>query len=176
VSRFRTAFTLAALAIVGGPVLAQGFAFMPDGGRGLFLGVVGDDQAALARLEQLDLDQAGWMEELASSEMLSEREATTLAGYLSVNFPLPTVDVEADFAQRLPRDGKDLAIANCQTCHSIFSGYLTQRRTEQGWRSIFLSPFHREIEMSEAERETFALYSAANMPIAMEDVPPELRF
>ena len=30
--------------------------------------------------------------------------------------------------------------------------------------------------MDEKERETFALYSAVNMPMKYEDVPPELRF
>ena len=30
--------------------------------------------------------------------------------------------------------------------------------------------------MTEAERETFARYSAINMPIPFEDVPEDLRF
>jgi hypothetical protein len=41
---------------------------------------------------------------------------------------------------------------------------------------VFLSPFHRNIKMSEKERETFARYSAVSMPMKAEDVPPDLRF
>jgi len=46
----------------------------------------------------------------------------------------------------------------------------------QGWLNTFQTPFHREIEMTAQQRETFARYSAINMPMKVEDVPPELRF
>ena len=46
----------------------------------------------------------------------------------------------------------------------------------QGWRNIFLSPFHRELKMTAQEREKFARYSAINMPMKFEDVPEDLRF
>ena len=58
-----------------------------------------------------------------------------------------------------------------RTCHSLFAGYLMQDRELQGWRNIFLSPFHREMKMSPQEREEFARYSALNMPMKIEDVP-----
>ena len=58
----------------------------------------------------------------------------------------------------------------------MFSGYLMQNRDAQGWRSIFLSPFHRNIKMTEQERETFARYSAISMPMKAENVPADLRF
>ncbi len=51
-----------------------------------------------------------------------------------------------------------------------------QNRDAQGWRSIFLSPFHRQIKMAAQERETFARYAAFNMPMKAEDVPADLRF
>jgi hypothetical protein len=53
---------------------------------------------------------------------------------------------------------------------------LTQRRNAQGWRNMFLSPFHRELKMNPQEREEFARYSALNMPMRIEDVPQDLRF
>jgi hypothetical protein len=76
----------------------------------------------------------------------------------------------------LPADGQALAENTCQSCHSIFTSYLTQSRDVQGWRSIFLSPFHRELKLAEREREEFARYSAINMPMKVDDVPSDIRF
>ena len=169
----------ASLAVTMLPVLGQvDFDFMPDGGRGLLAGIVEDQPARLAEIAGQQHDPAGWEAQLAGLGDLTDKERKTLAGYLSVNFPLPKSVLQAngDLLAALPRDGKELAMANCQTCHSIFSGYLMQRRDAQGWRSTFLSPFHSELPMSAEERETFVLYSATNMPLAYEDVPPELRF
>ena len=45
-----------------------------------------------------------------------------------------------------------------------------------GWLVVFASPFHKDIPMSQTEREIFADYSAINMPMRVEDVPPEMRF
>ena len=41
---------------------------------------------------------------------------------------------------------------------------------------MFQSPFHRELKMTAQEREELARYSAINMPMKIEDVPPDLRF
>ena len=38
-------------------------------------------------------------------------------------------------------------------------------RDEAGWKSTFKAPFHKEIPMTELERDTFASYSALNMPL-----------
>lgn len=167
--------------LLAGPVLAQaGFEFMPDGGRGLLRQLFAGDPAELVKLSAESHDQASWETILGQDTDLSETERVTLAGYLSVNFPFagdPDALASAeDPVSLLPADGKELAVANCQYCHSIFSGYLMHDRDLQGWRNVFLSPFHREIKMDEKERETFSLYSAANMPMKYEDVPPELRF
>lgn len=167
--------------LLAGPVLAQaGFEFMPDGGRGLLRQLFADKPAELAKLASESHDQASWETILGQDTDLSETERLTLAGYLSVNFPfvgdMGALASAEDPVSLLPRDGKELAVANCQYCHAIFSGYLMHDRDVQGWRSVFLSPFHREIKMDEKERETFALYSAVNMPMKYEDVPPELRF
>jgi hypothetical protein len=170
---------LAALTVL--PAVGQpGFEFMPDGGRNLLRQLFAGKAAELAQLATESRDQAGWQSLLAERNGLSQSEMETLAGYLSVNFPLETdpgaLAGSEDPVSLLPPDGKELAVANCQYCHAIFSGYLMHDRDVQGWRSVFLSPFHREIEMDEKERETFALYSATNMPLDYEDVPPELRF
>jgi len=81
-----------------------------------------------------------------------------------------------DLASALPPDGRELGWTQCQSCHSLFSSHLTQIRDVQGWRNVFLSPFHREMKMSPQEREEFARYSAINMPMKIEDVPSDLRF
>ena len=178
-ARLFPAFLAVVLALGMLPALGQvEFDFMPDGGRGLLARFVGERPSQLVALAAERHDVAGWRDYLAGQGGLTETEIETLAGYLSVNFPLDQSSLKADGAllAALPADGKELAIANCQFCHSIFSGYLMQDRDAQGWRSTFQSPFHSELTMSPKERETFVLYSATNMPLAYEDVPPELRF
>ncbi len=155
------------------------FDFMPEGGRTLLLQIIGDD--ALAEIAAKDENAEAWIAwALARAPDMGAKEAETLAGYAEINFPLAP-DVLAELAATseaalLPQDGKDLAIAQCQFCHSLFSGYLMHRRDETGWRGTFKAPFHKEIPMTETERDTFARYSAINMPLKFEDVPPELRF
>jgi hypothetical protein len=91
--------------------------------------------------------------------------------------PLPDDTLKRDkTASALPSDGRDLAGSQCQSCHSLFAGYLTQDRDAQGWRNMFLSPYHSELKMSPQEREEFARYSALNMPMKIENVPQDLRF
>jgi hypothetical protein len=91
--------------------------------------------------------------------------------------PMPDEAVKrGNLASALPSDGRDLAWGGCQNCHSLFASHLTQKRNVQGWRNMFLSPFHRELKMTAQEREEFARYSALNMPMKIEDVPQDLRF
>ncbi|MDJ0637875.1 MAG: hypothetical protein QNJ20_03500 [Paracoccaceae bacterium] len=155
------------------------FDFMPKGGRTLLLEVIGD--AELAEIAAMDEDGEAWAAWVLSlSPDMETQEAETLSGYVELNFPL-SPDVLAELAKSndaslLPPDGKDLAIAQCQFCHSLFSGYLMHNRDETGWRGTFKAPFHKEIPMTETERDTFARYSAINMPLKFEDVPPDLRF
>jgi len=167
------------------PALAQeDFGFMPKGGKTLLLELLGvplnaDELRAIAVARR---SEAEWRDVMAARKMtLSDRELSELAAYLAVNWPLPESAVDeaarrGDPASALPADGRELAWTQCQFCHSLFSGYLTQRRDAQGWRNIFLSPFHRGMKMTAQERETFARYSAINMPMKTEDVPAELRF
>ncbi|MDP4034119.1 MAG: hypothetical protein Q8P60_14940 [Pseudorhodobacter sp.] len=170
----------------GGLAAAQGmtdFSFMPDGGRNTFVAVF--KTASEARLVLAEThDAAEWAARIAAAAPeLAPRQVETLAGYLAINTPLAVAtDPEADapdlpdITTLLAPDGRDLALAQCQFCHSLFSGYLTQDRDEIGWLSTFKSPFHSTIAMTEVEQRTFANYSAINMPMKYTDVPPELRF
>ena len=165
----RTALAFAALALVAGAGAAQvdPFAFLPDGGRGLLVRALPTPEAQAQALSETR-SAADWQAALAATG-LTERETATLAAYLSRVAPLAP-------AQALPPDGRDLALAQCQSCHSLFSGYLMQRRDRNGWLVVFASPFHKDLPMSPTEREIFADYSAINMPMRVEDVPPEMRF
>lgn len=155
-------------------------AFMPKGGRALLLDLLGapHDQAELRTIAQARRTEPEWRDFVAArKQSLTEREVATLAAYLAVNMPLPVNAVKGDnIALALPADGRDLAGSQCQSCHSLFAGYLTQDREAQGWRNIFLSPYHHELKMSPQEREEFARYSALNMPMKIENVPQDLRF
>lgn len=155
-------------------------AFMPKGGRALLLDLLGvpPDQMELRAIAQARRTEPEWRDFVAARKnTLTERELATLSAYLAVNMPMSDDAVKADqLASALPPDGRDLAWNVCQSCHSLFASHLTQRRNAQGWRNMFMSPFHRELKMSPQEREEFARYSALNMPMKIEDVPEELRF
>lgn len=149
--------------------------FMPDGGRGLFLQVFADPEDQMAQLGQaLDVTERT-VAITAAAPDLAPRARDTLAAYLAAIAPLD-LPAGTDIAAILPPDGKDHAVAQCQSCHSLFSGYLMHRRDRTGWLAIFNSPFHVKIPMTETEQAIFADYSAINMPMRFQDVPPEYRF
>jgi hypothetical protein len=174
----RASLALAALAagvaLLAHAAGAEDFNFMPKGGRALLIEVVGTAPAQLAPLAQDKRTEAQWREFVDTrGKALGERERATLAAYLAVNMPLAAPLASAG---QLPPDGRDLAWEQCQSCHSLFSGYLTQSRGVVGWRNMFLSPFHRGLKMTPQEREEFSRYAELNMPMKVEDVPADLRF
>ena len=177
-----SAISLLAIGIL--PVAAQeDDAFMPKGGKTLFLELKETLRATeLREIDSLTRTEPEWRSYLTERhKQLNEREAAELAAYLAVNFPLPEGAValaenQNDIASALPADGRELAWTQCQFCHSLFSGYLMQQRDVQGWRSIFLSPFHKNLKMTAQQREIFARYSAINMPMKPADVPAALRY
>lgn len=183
----RTRRRIAALALsgilAGGLALAQqGLEFIPDGGRTLLINTFDADSARIAELAGMDLAPDGWRDLIAESGAdLTDVQATTLAGYLDYNMPLADPEAlagleDAEIAEALPRDGRDLALRHCQSCHGLFSGYLAHDRDQAGWESTFRAPFHLEIPMNETEIRTFAHYSEHNMPLGYDEVPPEWRF
>lgn len=143
------------------------FAFLPDGGTASLALAYPD---ATDRQDALGASRSAedWQAEL-SDKGLGTAETRTLAAWLARVAPLAPGDP-------LPPDGRDLALAQCQSCHSLFTGFLMQRRDRNGWMSVFASPFHLKLPMTATEREIFADYAAINMPMRPEDVPPELRF
>lgn len=158
--------------------------FMPRGGKTLLIEMLGRPlaAAALRPIAAARRNEEEWLVFLAARKSpASEQELHTLAGYLAVNMPVPADELtsaenKGDPGAVLPPDGRELAWNFCQFCHSLFTSHLTQDRDVQGWLGMFESPFHREIGMSAREQETFARYSAVNMPMKIEDVPEDLRF
>lgn len=185
-SKFGLVLGLVGAFAVGPPPASgqEGYEFMPKGGKTLLLEMMGEPPqvAALQRIVETGQTEEQWRAALAERKgVMSDRELLTLAGYLTVNMPLAEgvleqAESQGDISAALPPDGRELAWNNCQFCHSLFTSYLTQSRDAQGWLGTFEVPFHRMIEMTDRERETFARYSAINMPMAVEDVPEELRF
>ena len=177
----------AAGALVFLPALAspgEDYDFMPKGGKALLLEVLGTppDMAEFRMIVRARRTEKEWRTAIAPrAKALTERQLDTLAAYLAVNMPLPEAAAQEaakakDPAASLPPDGRELAWKQCQSCHSLFASHLMQMRDVQGWRNMYLSPFHRELKASPQEREEFARYSALNMPMKIDDVPPDLRF
>lgn len=158
--------------------------FMPKGGKALLIQLLGDsgDSAELGGIAAAQRSESEWSDVFSPRKgAMSDKQLRTLVNYLTFSMPLAEGALEAaaeqgDVIAALPPDGRELAWNYCQFCHSLFTGYLTHDRDVQGWLGTFETPAHREIEMSAKERETFAGYSAINMPMKFEDVPEELRF
>lgn len=184
------ALLMSLLSFVFASAQEQLFEFMPKGGKSLLLRVI---RGRPPRQLVLDIatatkTQQQWLAYLPEKSHtiavlagFSENEAHTLAAYLATNMPLSTAQLpngldEASWSKVLPPDGKQIALNNCQFCHTVFAFYLTQDRDARGWKGTFEVPFHKEIELTEKEQETFANYSAINMPVPEEKIPYELRF
>jgi hypothetical protein len=154
---------------------------MPKSAKAL-LPALASNPAELRQIGSSRRTEAEWHDFIAGRKTtLSKRETDELSAYLAINMPvqdsaLPKTGDETALVAAFPADGRELAWFQCQSCHSLFTGYLMQNRDVQGWRSIFLSPFHRNIKMTAPERETFARYSAGSMPMKIDDVPADLRF
>lgn len=158
----------------------EDYGFMPKGGRALLIELLPQPNNAselrfVTQSKRAEPEWRAFVDERGKS--LTEQQRATLAAYLAVNMPLSGDSASGQMGSPpLPADGRDLAWNECQSCHSLFSGYLTQAREPQAWRNIFLSPFHRQMKLSPLEREEFARYSALNMPLKVDDVPQDLRY
>lgn len=188
-----SAFAAMALlgAVVGAPLWAQYdpiFDFIPLGGRSLLSKLfegkppAADVRALLtakrAREEWL-ADLKGRAKTMPALQGLDERELMTLADYLSFNMPLPAGKVppdpaKADWGKVLPRDGRDIALEYCQSCH-IITVTVTQDRTKEHWLGTMNKPSHVGIKLSKQEREALASYLVLNAAIPIDQVPEDLR-
>ena len=74
----------------------------------------------------------------------------------------------------LPRDGRDIALEFCQSCH-IITVVVTQDRTREAWLGTMNKPSHVEINTTQKEREALADYLSLNAAIPIEEVPETLR-
>lgn len=159
-------------------VMAQDelFDFIPPGGRGLIAVMAADglDDARLGAALAVARDGADWAALLASGDSglpdsagLDDYQRQTLADYLAYAGP-------QDSAAALPLDGRDMALARCQSCH-IITVVITQDRTREAWLGTMGKPSHVEIPLSAAERGQLADYLVVNAGIPIDLVPPVLR-
>ena len=174
------------------PVSAQTddvFAFIPSGGRTLLTQVIeagGPADQVKAILAGKHENRDAWLSDLKARtgklpglKDLDEYQLETLADYLSFHMPLPAdkmpADIAtADWAKLLPRDGRDMALTYCQSCH-IITVVITQDRPAEHWLGTMNKPSHVEIDTTQAEREELANYLVLNAGIPIEQVPEELR-
>jgi hypothetical protein len=110
---------------------------------------------------------------------VSEKELLTLADYLSFNMPLPAARIPASPTQAnteklLPRDGRDLALEYCQSCH-IITVVVTQDRSREAWLGTLNKPSHVQIKLSSDQREALVGYLLLNAAIPIDLVPEDLR-
>lgn len=177
--RFFHGLILSTSIALGVPATAQEddvFDFIPAGGRTLLenLRDAGLPAGLQSALESESGDAEHWKEALADAAgaapaiaEMDQWQADTLAHYLAARAPL---DTEAE----LPRDGRDMALALCQSCH-IITVTVTQDRTREAWLGTMNSPSHIEIETTPEERGLLADYLVINAGIPIDLIPPELR-
>lgn len=164
------AFAAALVALAGLALAQEGdvFDFIPDGGRTILerLQSEGMPDELSEAIETQEAPAEDWKARLAEAG-LDQWDAATLAEYLEAYAPV-------DPAGDLPRDGRDLALALCQSCH-IITVTVTQDRARAAWLGTFNSPSHVEIDMTETERQLLADYLVLNAGIPFDQIPPELR-
>lgn len=158
--------------------------FVPSGGRTLIADLLaaGAPGDTIKEMVAEDRDAPGWLEWIEANrgtvpglDGFDEYQARTLANYLAHVAPLDTVELSGDApAEQLPRDGRDMALRYCQSCH-IITVSITQDRTREAWLSTLNNPSHVEIDMNQEERSLLADYYVVNGAIPIEQVPPALR-
>jgi hypothetical protein len=179
--------SLIAVAALATPVVlfAQDdlFDFIPDGGRTLVSQLI-DAETDPAAIDAL-LAQSGSAEDWRSRfdptaipalADFDETQTATLAAYLAATMPSEThAGRSIETAGReLPRDGRDLALEYCQSCH-IITVVVTQDRSREAWLGTMNKPSHIEVDLTPEEREALADYLVLNAGISIEDVPEDLR-
>ena len=167
---------------------AEQLAFIPAGGRTLLTDIAtskppaGEVRALLTGKHPRD-EWSSYLkaheQAISALQRLSDKERLTLADYLSFHMPLPANQVPAnlagtDWTRKLPKDGRDLALDNCQGCH-IITVVVTQQRTKTAWLGTLSTPSYAVIKFTPEEREELASYLELNAGIPIDQVPEELR-
>ncbi len=168
---------LAALALLflARAVGAVDASFMPKGGRTLLGEALGTNEAELRSVLAAQRSESDWNAFLAG-RALSDHDRATLAAYLATHAPLPADAAKGGaLAQSLPRDGREIAWSECQSCHTLSHAMLTQARDADGWRKVLSAPYHRGVKLAASERDEIARYAALNMPMKSGDVPASMR-
>jgi hypothetical protein len=167
---------------------ADVFDFIPDGGRTLLAKVLGNRAAdaevtALLAGKHSRDEWLAWMKGHASAipglQKLDDKQALTLADYLSFNMPQAELKPagapsQASWAKALPPDGRDFVLNYCQGCH-IVTVVVTQNRTKEAWLGTLGKPSHVQIKLKPQQREALASYLVINGGIPIDDVPEDLR-
>jgi hypothetical protein len=154
------------------------FAFMPPGGRTLLGELIASGKSKYDDVTTERRSIAEWrayVDGLGNAEF-DGTTRETLADYLEKSMPAAekggkTVDTGGHL---LPRDGRDLTLEYCQSCH-IITVVVTQDRSREAWLGTMNKPSHVEIDTTTAEREAIADYLVLNGGISIEDIPEELR-
>ena len=167
---------------------AEQLTFIPAGGRTLLTNIAtskppADELKSLLTGKRPRDDWSSYLnahsQAVPALKSQSDKQRLTLADYLSFHMPLPANQAPAnltrtDWTRTLPKDGRDLALDNCQGCH-IITVVVTQQRTKTAWLGTLSTPSHAVIKMTPAEREELASYLVQNAGIPIEQVPEELR-
>lgn len=185
------ALTVACSGYLAEPLVAQTLEqlrFIPDGGRTLLTNVATSKPAAdeLKGILTGQHSRDEWVSYLKAHgqtvpalKRLDDKQQATLADYLSFHTPLaadqvPANPANADWSRILPKDGRDLALENCQGCH-IITVVVTQKRTKTAWLGTLTTPSHAVIKFTPQQHEELASYLELNAGIPIEQVPEELR-
>lgn len=153
------------------------FAFIPPGGRTLLGDLIASGKVSPDQMLSVRRSREEWLGQVQGlGTGLDPVQQETLAAYLAATMPASetgaaTIDTNG---LALPRDGRDLALEYCQSCH-IITVVVTQDRTREAWLGTMNKPSHVEIDTTQAERGALADYLVLNGGISIEDVPEELR-
>lgn len=160
------------------------FGFVLPGGRTLLTRLldVGAADQDIAAILATDRDADGWQDWLQGNgggvpgmTALDDWELQTLAAYLGNMAPVATEGMTGDaLRDAMPRDGRDLTMRHCQSCH-IITVTVTQDRPREAWLRTLTSTSHVEIALTPAEHSEIADYLVLNAGIPIDRIPPELR-
>lgn len=177
----RALFAVAVLTGLSVPADAQDddlFSFVPPGGRTILGELTEAELLDPDEITSADRTRSEWsgVLETTAGERLDPFQLQTLAAYLSNTMPAASKGgklIETGKAF-LPRDGRDLTMEYCQSCH-IITVVITQARSREAWLGTMNKPSHVEIDTTTNERDEIADYLTINGGIPIDDVPEELR-